>query len=153
MFHGHVRGRGPCSFLVMVVSVGSGLYVGPGPRSLLRAYPESGSRELGGFRSVYDQEVNRRTKVKNNPRSMTIFPEKNVTMAHAEICWVQLNCVRWVEAKSSALSGAIPYPHVEYLMRTPSLFYLGQQVSPDPKPNPNPYPNNMEVPVLGCCHL
>ena len=37
-------------FLVMVVSVGSGLFVGPGPRPLLRTYPESGSRELGGIR-------------------------------------------------------------------------------------------------------
>ena len=37
-------------FLVMVVSVGSGLFVGPGPRPLLRTYPESGSRELGEIR-------------------------------------------------------------------------------------------------------
>ena len=50
-------------FLVMVVSVGSGLYVGPGPSPLPRAYPESGSRELGGIRS--DQVVGR-TKTKCN---------------------------------------------------------------------------------------
>ena len=42
-------------FLVMVVRVESGLYVGRGPSPLLRTYPESGSRELGGIRSVCDQ--------------------------------------------------------------------------------------------------
>ena len=74
-------------FLVMVVRVESGLYVGRGPSPLLRTYPESGSRELGGIRSVCDQEVGRTTKVKNNTRSMRIGPEKNVTMTHAEMCW------------------------------------------------------------------
>ena len=67
-------------FLVMVVSVGSGLYVGPGPSPLLPTYSESGSRELGGIRFVCDEEVGRATKVKNNTRSMRIFPEQNVTM-------------------------------------------------------------------------
>ena len=83
-------------FLVMVVSVGSELHVGPGPSPLLRTYPESGSRELGGIRYVCDQEVGRTTKVKNNTRSMRLFPEKTVTMTHAEIWWVKQNCVRWV---------------------------------------------------------
>ena len=73
--------------LEMVVSAGLGLYVGPGPSPLLRTYPESGSRELGGIRSVCDQEVGRTSKVKNNTRSMRIGPEKNVTMTHAEMCW------------------------------------------------------------------
>ena len=35
-------------------------------------------------------------------------------------------------------------PIWRYLMRTPSLFYLGQQVPPDPNPNPNPNSNAME---------
>ena len=83
-------------FLVMVVGVGSGLYVVPGPSPFLRTYPESGSRELGGIRSVCDQEVGRIRKVKNNSRTMRVFPEINVTMTHAEIFWVKQNCVGWV---------------------------------------------------------
>ena len=49
MFHGHVSvAEARALFLVMVVSVESGLYVGPGPSPLLQTYPESGSRELVG---------------------------------------------------------------------------------------------------------
>ena len=51
-------------YLVIVVIVGSGLYVGPRPSPLLRTYQESGSRELGGIRS--DQVVGRTKKAKNN---------------------------------------------------------------------------------------
>ena len=81
MFHGHVSvAEARALFLVMVVSVGSGLYVGPGPSPLLPTYSESGSKELGGIRFVCDEEVGRATKVKNNTRSMRIFPEQNVTM-------------------------------------------------------------------------
>ena len=97
-------------FLVMVVSVGSELHVGPGPSPLLRTYPESGSRELGGIRSLhgcwctaiagrgrcFDQVVGTTTKAKNNTRNMGKFPEKNVTMTHAEICAVKHKSVRWV---------------------------------------------------------
>ena len=43
MFHGHVSvAEARALFLVMVVSVESGLYVGPGPSPQLWTYPESG---------------------------------------------------------------------------------------------------------------
>ena len=111
MVHGHVSvAEARALFLMMVVSVGSGLYVGPGPSPLLRTYPESGSRELGGIRSLhgcwctaiagrgrcFDQVVGTTTKAKNNTRNMGKFPEKNVTMTHAEICAVKHKSVRWV---------------------------------------------------------
>ena len=123
MFHGHVSvAEARALFLVMVVIVGSGLYVGP----LLRTYPESASTELGMIRSLhgcwctavagtgrcFDQVVGRTTKAKNNTRNMSKFPEKNVTMTHAEVCWVkteeckvglgkELGLVLWDRARST----------------------------------------------------
>ena len=69
------------------------MYVGPGPSPLLRTYPESGSRELGGIRS--DQVVGRTTKAKKIPgtRNMRKISEKMVTMTHAGICWVKQESV------------------------------------------------------------
>ena len=94
MFHGHLSVAEACDiFLVMVVGVEAWLYVGPGPSPLLRTYPESGSRELGGIRS--DQVVGRTTKAKKIPgtRNMRKISEKMVTMTHAGICWVKQESV------------------------------------------------------------
>ena len=90
------------------------MYVSPGPRPLLRTYPESGSRELGGIRS--DQVVGRTTKAKKIPgtRNMRKISEKMVTMTHAGICWVKQESVWWVYAKSSALS-----VHIELRSKRP----------------------------------
>ena len=52
MFHGHVSVAEARALFLVVISVGSGLYVGPGPSPLLRTHPVSGVMERGAIRSL-----------------------------------------------------------------------------------------------------
>ena len=54
MFDDHlVVAEARALLMVMVVGVGSGLYVDPVPSTLLETYPESGSREPGWITSLH----------------------------------------------------------------------------------------------------
>ena len=75
----------------MVVSVRSGLYVGPGQARCYEHVQRPVRENLGGIRSVCDQVVARTTNTKLNVKYMRIFHETSVTIKLADTCWVKQN--------------------------------------------------------------